>query len=423
MTKSIRKFCKIKHKKEIKALKRGKKFFRKKIYFKKKHLKKKSSSQFSKCTFSDTSSTEINDMPQDNKTTKDNSNNIKNSNNISSNNDNDSNLYTDNIIGKLNNIISTTKTNKINIILDIDQTLIYSYQVESMDKNLLNIGNTADNHFIEFNFDNINYIYFIQVRKGLKKFLSKLSPYCNFYINTMANPSYIKAVLTLLSKKYKLNLCNCGINNVFITNQNAKKTLPPELTKNGNFLILDDNICAWDPSYFSYIIPVKKYYGYYDNINYETIYQYYLFSNKIYTFNEHQRQFFDQKNKLPFCSEASWSQLNQLDYITDLIIKIYLFGKLIEVPKCLAFYNVINNALNGCNVYYDGNDKIFFQELVILMGGKNVDNIKEATHIIYNDKIDKNEIKNYNNVVNIQWIFDSFFSFIKCDESKYKIRI
>jgi hypothetical protein len=40
MTKSIPKFCKIKHKKEIKALKRRKKFFRKKFILKKSISKK-----------------------------------------------------------------------------------------------------------------------------------------------------------------------------------------------------------------------------------------------------------------------------------------------------------------------------------------------------------------------------------------------
>ena len=52
----------------------------------------------------------------------------------------------------------------------------------------------------------------------------------------MANPIYIKEVLTLLNKQYNLILNNSGSNNVFITHQNKKKTLPFEITKNGNFL-------------------------------------------------------------------------------------------------------------------------------------------------------------------------------------------
>ena len=168
----------------------------------------------------------------------------------------------------------------------------------------------------------------------------------------MANPSYVKAVLTLLNKKYNLNLCNNGINNVYITKQYEKKTLPPEITKNGNFLILDDNICAWDKSYLSYIIPVRKFYGLFNignsfKFTYDSVYQYYLFTNKIYCFNELQRQFYDYNNKLPFCSEASWSELNQLDYISDLIIKCYLISKLLNIlSKELFHYQKNSKAQN-----------------------------------------------------------------------------
>lgn len=107
----------------------------------------------------------------------------------------------------------------------------------------------------------------------------------------MANPLYIKEVLNLLNKKYSLYLNNNGFNNVFITHQNSKKTLPPEITKNGNFLILDDNVCAWDKSYFSNIISVRKFYGSYNGINsteinYDAVYQYFFFTNKIYCFDE-----------------------------------------------------------------------------------------------------------------------------------------
>ena len=155
---------------------------------------------------------------------------------------------------KINNILSKDKSDKLNIILDVDQTLIYSKEINEKEMLLYSNNKSTDCHFIEFNFNNKKHFYFIQVRKGIKHFITKLSQYCNFFINSMANPLYIKEVLNLLNKNYNLNLNNNGSGNVFITHQNSKKTLPPEITKNGNFLILDDNVCAWDESYFSNII-------------------------------------------------------------------------------------------------------------------------------------------------------------------------
>ena len=206
--------------------------------------------------------------------------------------------------------------------------------------------------------------------------------------------------------------------------------LPSEITKFGNFLILDDNICAWDKSYLSNIIPVRKFYGLYNNVNsieyiYDTVYQYYLFTNRLYCFNENKRQFYDNKNKLPFCCEASWSDLYQLNSISELIIKSYILNKLLNVSLPYCFYNILKNILCECKIYYDGEDKNFFQELILLLGGNYVNNINESTHILIkeNKNIFINELnqKNYN-FINVKWIFDSYFSFMKCDIEKYKYK-
>ena len=380
-----------------------------------------------KTIFSETSSGEINEISHEYK----NEflkiiNNIKNKYNLEINN-----LNENNIINRINDIVSQSEKSKINIILDIDQTLVYSQRITEEKDIIFNYDSSFnDNHQIEFYLENKKYVYFIQVRKGLKQFIEKLTPFCNFYINTMANPIYIKTVLTLLNKKYNLHLNNNGLNNVFITEQKEKKTLPPEITKNGNFLILDDNICAWDKTYLSNIIPVRKYYGSFNHINsikssYDTIYQYYLFSNKIYCFNEQKRQFLDNNNKLPFCSEASWSELNQLDYISDLILKSYILSEILNIHIFFSFYNILHNILRECKIYYDGEDKCFFQELIKLLGGSYVFDAKDATHILIKNNNDKliNELKEFNyNFINVKWIFDSYFNFMKCDEEKYKIR-
>lgn len=345
--------------------------------------------------------------------------------------ENEKDLY---YINKINNIINQTNKSKINIILDIDQTLVYSQSVKSIEEinfiNNLNIDKT-DIHFIMFKMENMQYLYYVQVRPGLKEFISKLSPYCNFYINSMANPYYVRTVLLLLNQKYNLILNNDGSNNVFITPANEPKTLPYELTKGGNFLILDDNIYAWDKSYLNNIIPVQKFCGFFNyengNNKNEAVYQYYFFNNKIYCINDFEEGLYDNNNKLPFCCEASWSEINQLNNITDIIIKIYLLSDMFKFQISFSFYNIINNILKDCFIFYEGEKENFFMELVILLGGNYIKNINKATHILINNniykckKFDVNN-KNTTNCINIKWLFDSFFSFSKCDEKNYKLK-
>ena len=347
-------------------------------------------------------------------------------------NENEKDIY---FINKINNIINQTNKSKINIILDIDQTLVYSQALKSIEQinfiNNLNVGK-KDFHFILFTMGNTQYFYFVQVRPGLKEFISKLTPYCNFYINSMANPHYVRTVLLLLNQKYNLILNNDGKNNVFITPGNEPKTLPYELAKDGNFLILDDNIYAWDKSYLNNIIPVQKFCGFFNyenrNNNYknEAIYQYYFSNNKIYCINDYEGGLYDKNNKLPFCCEASWSEINQLNYIADIIIKIFLLRDLFKFQVCFSFYNIINNILKDCFIFYEGENEDFFKELVMLLGGKYIKNINKATHILINNnfyetkKFDNYDKKRYN-IINIKWLFDSFFSFVKRDENNYKL--
>ena len=338
------------------------------------------------------------------------------------------------IINKLNEIIHQTNKTKINIILDIDQTLVYSQLINSEDINYINNLNIdkENSHYIMFSIGDKNYLYFIQVRPGLKEFISKLSPFCNFFVNSMANPTYVRMVLILLNQKYNLILNNDESNNIFITPYNHLKALPYEITKDGNFLILDDNICAWDKTYLPNIIPVKKFYGafIYNNENGnlffkdKPFYQYYLYTNRIYCFNENKRKLYDKNNNLPFCCEASWSEINQLNNICDTIIKVYILKELFNMKLCYAFYNILNHILNNCNIYYKGGDENFFRDLIILLGGNYIDNINEAKYILISDNNNldnKAYVNNKIQYIHIKWIFDTYFSFLKCDESKYKL--
>ena len=326
----------------------------------------------------------------------------------------------------LKNCINSLKyTEKINLILDIDETLVYSSMVKELQKDedlnkeieSLQKNGESDIYYIKVESLNKILLFKVYVRKNMAVFFRKLSPYCNFYINTMASPLYVKEVIDILCNNYGLKFSNINQNNVIFTSPNNKKNLPDEMTKKENFLILDDNICAWDIKYIPSIIPVRKF-----HINDSTpkniFYQYYLFSNKIYCFDEIKRPFLNPLNKMPYCVENSQKEKSQLYYISEMIIKSFLLSNILEMPIRHSLHFFQNTILKGNFIYYDSYDKDFINEMIFLLGGSVVKDIQSATHIIINKNFLNNLNSNINQekyILDVKWIFDCFFNFKKCD--------
>ena len=324
-----------------------------------------------------------------------------------------------------NYINSLNFSEKINLILDIDETLVFSKMIKELPKDAdanneiqkLPKNEKEDIYYIIIKSYNTTLIFEVNIRKNMANFFKKLSPYCNFYINTMASPLYTKEIINLLYKFYGLRLSNASENNVFYTSPYHKKCIPDEIRKNEKFLILDDNICAWEISYIPSIIPVKKFINN-NNESKNIFYQYYLFSNKIYCYDEKKRPFFNNNSKIPFCVENMEKEKSQLDYIGEIILKSILLMKILEIPLRHALHLIQNKILKNCFIYYDGYDKNFISEMVNLLGGEIALDQKDATHIILNKNI-LNPIQiNFENkyIIDIKWVFDCFFNFNKCNE-------
>lgn len=240
----------------------------------------------------------------------------------------------------------------------------------------------------------------------------------------MANILYAKEVIKILNKFYGLKLSNISENNIFYTSPLYKKFIPEEITKNENFLILDDNICAWEIAYIPSIIPIQKFIT---NTNENIFYQYYFFSNKIYCYDEKKRPFFNNISKIPFCVELFKSEKGQLDFVGEMILKSILLMKILEIPIRHALHLFQNKILKNCLIYYDGYDKNFIFEMINLLGGEIVADKKDATHIILNRNILNPSIIQIDiddkYLIDVKWVFDCFFNFKKFSEydSDYKL--
>ena len=334
-------------------------------------------------------------------------------------------ISTENLKNEMNSICYD---DKINLVLDIDETLVFSKIDKELKKDDANINDVYEDspkddvYYIRLESIDKVFIYKIQVRKNMADFFKSLTPYCNFYINSMACPLYVNKIVTILYKNYGLVLSNVNEKNIICTSPLQKKRLPEEITKNNNFLILDDNICAWEVAYIPSIIPVQKFRGLLESneILNNIFYQYYLFTNKIYSYNEFKRPFLDIENKIPYCAEVTTNEKSQLYYISEIIKKSVLLSKLIDFPIRHALHLIQNTILKDCYIYYDGYDKDYIYEIINLLGGSIVKNIQDATHIIYNKNIvncniDENVYKK-KYVLDIKWIFDCFFYYTRCNE-------
>ncbi len=334
-------------------------------------------------------------------------------------------------------INSISYSEKMNLILDIDETLVFSKMVkelkkgEDVNKIIENLQKESkeDIYYIKLDSNIKTFIYEIEVRKNMAYFFKKLSPFCNFYINTMAGPAYVNEVIRILFKDYGLRFSNINENNIIYTSTLNKKMLPKEIVKNENFLILDDNICAWEVRYIPSIIPIRKFRniskGNEKEIN-NIFYQYYLFSNKIYCFDEIKRPFLND-NKIPHCVETTENGKSQLYYICDMIIKSFVLSKILDIPIRHALHFFQNIILKDCFIYYNGYDNDFIFEMINLLGGTVVKDTKDATHIILNknllNKI-KGEIDDTNKyVLDTKWIFDCFFNLTRCHEYNLEYKL
>ena len=317
---------------------------------------------------------------------------------------------------------------KIKLILDIDETLVYSQVIQETEKKINEIPEiqniNQDEYYVKINSDLNEKIFIlkVRVRKGLSLFFKKLSSFCEFYINTMGSKSYVLQILKIFEKYYDIIIKK---ENVICTKPENKKALDNNVGE--NFLILDDNICAWDLLYTPTIIPVKKFND--PNLIQDIFYQYYLFSNKIYCFNESKGYFINYMNKIPHCVEdinAEKNNCSQLFHITEIIIKSFLLKKIVNIPirHCLHF--IQNTILKNCKIFYQGNEQDFIHEMILFLGGNvinNLNEIKNATHIIYNKNIfNIDEIKG-KNFIDVKWIFDCLFKFKKCDEKEKEYKI
>ena len=180
------------------------------------------------------------------------------------------NTYINKIIGmNINSVI--IKDKKLEIIFDLDSTLIFNFirtnNKEENDKILeKKQGEDACTHEFEYN-DEIIYSSFI-IRNGIKEFIDFTKLFCNYHINTLGIEKYAEKIIEKLEKKLKIKI-DQKIMRKENKNKKNKKSIREfncEYIKTSNSVIFDDNVMKWETD-FRNVIPSKKFFDRDSGIN------------------------------------------------------------------------------------------------------------------------------------------------------------
>ncbi len=118
--------------------------------------------------------------------------------------------------------------NKLDLILDLDNTLIYSVPFSDLPKNTFIPDKTFRRAFQIDDLETIrfsnNEVFIFRFRDHLDLFFENTKNFCNYYIYTTAIKSYADQVISKLKLKF-----NIEIKGIMANNQNVKKDVRKSL--------------------------------------------------------------------------------------------------------------------------------------------------------------------------------------------------
>ena len=334
--------------------------------------------------------------------------------------------------------IKVKEEKKLNLVIDLDKTLIYVTQIEKGEKFKEKKG--------VINCEFLNENLSCSFRKSSEKFFSLLKNIYKFYIYTTSTKEYAKNFSNIIEKRYEIKFENI-LSKLSINIKGMKKRLSNiQLSKN-NSIIFDDKIDVWEDDFENVIVSKrflddfmvkgKKFSDDFEGICYNKIKNFSQYKSNI-SYNENCCKI-SNENNIPLNVELNnEKQFNQLDYLIpfyQLIFVLYNIFNInvvdsIKLIRCTIFYKCLFDISNS-----DLSEKNHLNNMIYTLGGEICDynSTSNATHIVINKKKIINQkksiddlYKKYNDkakFVNIKYIFDSFFFYNKMDENdpEYKI--
>ena len=158
------------------------------------------------------------------------------------------------------------KGKKLEIIFDLDNTLIFSF-IKSFSKEEIEdmINNNKEKKMYFFSFKNKNqsiYSSFI-IREGIQEFIDFTKEFCNYHIRTLAQKPYARKVVEKLEKNFGIKFDKIIMRDGRIRKERYVKSIQEFDNKkkinNDNTIIFDDSVLVWVDD-LSNVIPSKKFF-------------------------------------------------------------------------------------------------------------------------------------------------------------------
>ncbi len=320
---------------------------------------------------------------------------------------------------------------KINLVLDLDHTIIFSSQFPEIQNNRYIKDIYYKILFKSKDLETVrlpsNLVYVFHFREGLKSFFDNTKNFCNYYIYSSSYKVYASQVVKKLEEKFGIKIQSIKANDD-ISFRDTDKNLSKINLNSENSIIIDDNPSTWRNN-LNNIILSKRFYDYkimyfLRQNNIKELDSYILlkqcekdlnilgfFAADSHILNEN-----NIKNCLPYNVESNnFSERHQLKYIANFIQKIYYlhcyYG--INVPNAIKILRI--NIFYKMKFYIEKDCRNYkaLYDMIKFCGGDIEETINNDKNIIYINQ----EFKEKNNIKSIsdEYIYDCYFMMNKFD--------
>ena len=345
-------------------------------------------------------------------------------------------------IEEIKKIQNSNANTKLNIVLDLDNTLIFGSTVSKEEAEKL-INKNKRIKIIRFEHNKNIILSALIIRKGLQEFFDYTKNFCNFYINTLGYENYGLQIKNVLEKIFNIKFTGFKGRK----NDNEKTKLLSNLfLEEKNAVIFDDKPHVWRKDNENVIISKiftdrERNLEKLDKVNLQnnttsfledySPFSYFKSSNENWLKQrlklENLCPFYDFKKRNCFSGEYLESTQYQFVYMKEVIKILYylIYNSNMRVPEALKVirYNIFfNSCFDLC--FYKRKGLEILKDIIINCGGIIYDKNKKNEYKgmkfyfvcfiddynIYKDEIKKEKIGKENpKVLSDKYIINSFY--------------
>ena len=314
------------------------------------------------------------------------------------------------------------KTQKLDIVFDLDNTIIFSFLSDDDHisiQNKKNIFPKKEVKMISFSYEDIVIYALLIIRNGFKEFIQYVDPLCTFHISTLGCENYGNEVRNILTEYSGVNFIRYKGR---IGNNEYNKKIEDLFLSKEKTIIFDDNVNVWKDEDNEYVINSKFFYDEecgiinlkernsqnqnfkYDKEDFKKKYKFYYNHIKLkdHKINDWKEQEIKECSNIPFyqfkqskdynynqCYTAEYLNSNKLQfiYMKNVIKEIYYLKFVYGINIPLAIKLIRISTLSGMKFYLKYLD---FSQKVIL-----TDMVKDCGGSIYDGKHREEDEKIY----------------------------